>query len=327
MVAALLALTGVAIWQYRRPAPPPAIDWPSVSHQDLVIAALRLDVQEAGPGLALRHLTQLAERDTSVVPLTHVYAHGIGRYSLLVRGLRAYADCTPQFESGCYHGLIEAYVHSLPQLGEINGVCNRISYSEAARRECAHGLGHGLWSRLPYREALTHCDALDSIAAEECRDGVFMQQSGETHLHHAASHDMQAMQSLRCEDEPARYRRACWHYQGRLAVVHGYPAAFAMCDAAGGDADACYWGLGKWIAWTSTSDDQIPARCAQGRRVGACMAGAATHLINRDWTTERAERLCRASPPAGQVACDATVTERKAILAKGRSSPPLTQPR
>ena len=326
MVAALLALAGVAIWQYRRPAPPPAIDWPSVSHQDLVTAALRLDVQEGGPGLALRHLTQLAERDTSVVSLTHVYAHGIGRYSLLVRGLLAYGDCTPQFESGCYHGLIEAYVHSLPQLGEINGVCNRISYSEAARRECAHGLGHGLWSRLPYQAALTHCDALDSIAAEECRDGVFMQRSGSTeHASHAA-HAAHAVQSLHCQDEAARYRHACWHYQAWLVVTHGYPAAFATCDAAADYADDCYWGLGKWIAWTSANDDEIPARCSQGRRLGACLAGAAEHFIDKDWTTERAERLCRASPHAGQAACDETVAGRKAIIAKGRSSSPVTQP-
>jgi hypothetical protein len=318
LVAALLALTGVAIWQYRRPTARVAINWGSASRQDLITAALDLDVQEGGPRLALRHLTELAARDTSVTPLGHIYAHDLGRYALHVRGIDAFAECTPQFESGCYHGMIEAYVHDLPQLGEVSRVCDRVAGSEAARRECSHGLGHGLWFRLPYREALTYCDAMDSIAAAECRDGVFMQRSGSAeHSSHAAhsAHAAHDVQSLRCQDEPARYRHACWHYQAWLVVAHGYPAAFATCDGAADYVDDCYWGLGKWIAWTSASDDEIPARCSRGQRLGACLAGAAEHLIDKDWTTARAERLCRASPAAGRAACDATVAERKTIIA------------
>jgi hypothetical protein len=164
---------------------------------------------------------------------------------------------------------------------------------------------------------------MDSIAAEECRDGVFMQRSGRTEH---ASHAAHVGHSLHCQDEPARYRRACWHYQAWLVVAHGYPAAFATCDAAADYADDCYWGLGKWIAWTSANDDQIPARCSQGQRLGACLAGAAEQLIDKDWTTARADRLCRASPPAGRVACDATVAERKAIMAGAKWKPSMHQP-
>jgi hypothetical protein len=282
-----------------------------MSRGDLITGALYLDVQEGGPRLALRHLADLAASDSNANSLSHVYAHDVGRYAFRALGLSAYASCTPEFESGCYHGLIEAYVHRVQNLDEITRVCDRIAGSEPARRECAHGLGHGLWFRLPYREALTYCDGLDSIASDQCRDGVFMQRAGATH------HAMHEAHDLHCDAEPALYRAACWHYQPRLMVPRGYPAAFAMCDRAGVYANDCYWGLGKWIAGTARSDAEIVARCREGLRMGTCMAGAATHLMNRDWTTAHAEHLCHAGAPAARAVCDSTVIERKALLHHG----------
>src|SRR5215208_709656 len=258
---ALIVLTSIAVWQYPRgtTSPRPEISWANVSKHDLVTAALYLDVQEGGPRLALTHLASLALRDTSIQARAHAYAHEIGRYAVGRRDWdpRVYAECTPQFEAGCYHGLVEAYLNHLPKLDEtaLRPLCDRISGSlvpEVARRECAHGLGHGLWFRLhgDYTEALSQCDGLpNSAAQEECRDGVFMQRAGAVgvHAHHHSSGMVPA--TLNCPQEPVRYRKACWQYQGRLFVAAGgYPKAFTECDAAAEYLSVCYWGLGKWIA-------------------------------------------------------------------------------
>jgi hypothetical protein len=331
MACVLLALSGVAIWQYSRAIPAsPAVNWAGVPRRDLVTAALYLDVQEGGPGLALEHLAVLAERDTAITAYSHAYAHEVGRYALAQNGWdpRIYATCTPRFRSGCYHGLIEAHVNHMPRLDqtELAKLCDLIVgplTPEVARRECAHGLGHGLWFRLrgKYREALVFCDQLSTpTGQEECRDGVFMQRAGSGVMHsHGATATTRV--SLSCSAEPPPYRNACWHYQGRLFVpAGGYSKAFAECSAAAEYVTVCYWGLGKWIAGQVTNaggtNEDVIVLCSKGQpaMLGACLAGAVEALVDENWTTERAERLCRSSPKAGQVACHAKLRERSAIL-------------
>jgi len=335
MACLLLVLSGVAIWQYSRAVPaPPTVDWPGVPRSDLVTAALYLDVQEGGPRLALGHLADLARRDKAIRELGHGYAHDVGRYALRWHkgDPGVFAECTPQFYAGCYHGLIESYINQTAQLNQsdVSQLCDRIVGTiipEVARRECAHGLGHGLWFRLKgnYRQALSYCDHLaGSISQEECRDGVFMQRAGADpgHVH---SHRSSAVPvSLECTKEPPRYSRACWHYQGRLFVEgQDYRKAFKVCDAAGDYVEVCYWGLGKWIAGRVTiaggTNDQIVALCGQGQneRLGTCVAGAAETLVDENWTIEPGERLCRFSPKASQAECRAKLRERSAILGAG----------
>jgi hypothetical protein len=335
----ILTLTAVAIWQNSRAIPTPrAIDWTGIPRRDLVTAALFLDVQEGGPGLALRHLADLAARDAGIRKLGHGYAHDVGRYALRWQEWdpHVYAQCTPEFYAGCYHGLIEAYVHHITSLdsSELSRLCDQIVGSvtaQVARRECAHGLGHGLWFRLHggYTEALTYCDQLASPATqEECRDGVFMQRAG-PEMEHGHSHGATSpLSSLRCAQEPVRYRRACWHYEGRRFVEPaGYGKAFAKCNAAGEYVSVCYWGLGKWIAGQVRSaqgtNQDIIALCSQGPsgRLGDCLAGAAETLVDENWTTEPGERFCRESPESGQAACYAKLRERSAILRSVQNIP------
>jgi len=334
LASALLVLTAVAVWQNWRATsiPQATVDWSALPRRDLVTAALYLDVQEGGPRLALTHLASLALRDTALNAHGHAYAHEIGRYALARHGWdpRVYAECTPQFEAGCYHGLVEAYLNHLPKLDEaaLGALCNHISGSvapEVARRECAHGLGHGLWFRFhgQYTEALSKCDGLTGSAAQgECRDGVFMQRAGAegAHSHHNSSEVVPA--TLNCPQEPVRYRTACWQYQGRLFVrAGGYHKAFTQCDAAAEYVTVCYWGLGKWIAdqvrGAGGGNEQIIRVCGEGQphMLGACLAGAAENLVDENWTTGPAERLCSVSPDRGKAACYAKLAERRAILA------------
>jgi len=332
MACLFLALSGVAIWQYSRAVPGPlAVDWAGVPRPDLVTAALYLDVQEGGPKLALRQLADLASRDTAIAAMGHAYAHEVGRYALVRHRWdpHVYAECTPGFRSGCYHGVVEAYVSHTPRLDrvELAQLCDQIAgpvTPEVARRECAHGLGHGLWFRLrgEYADALSYCDHLTSPTAQgECRDGVFMQRAGGPGATHAHGSHQSAPVSLNCAEEPAGYRPACWHYQGRLFVLAGgYPKAFTECHAATEYVGICYRGIGKWIAGqidnAGGTDEQIVALCRQGRpdMLGACLGGAVEALVDEDWTTEHAERLCLASPAVGKVGCYAKLGERIGIL-------------
>jgi hypothetical protein len=337
MASALLGLTLIAVWQESRMRPPePPLNWSTVGRRDLVTAALFLDVQEGGPGLALEHLAQLAARDSGISEFGHVYAHEIGRYALARRGWdpAVYAECTPRFESGCYHGVVEAYVGHAPLDSTVlRRLCERIvgqMTPEVARRECAHGLGHGLWFRLRgrHREALTYCDHLmAAVSQEECRDGVFMQRAGTAtaHAHHSTG---SAPVSLRCSEEPAPYRHACWHYQGSvfLTAAGGVTSsALSECDSAGDYAGVCYWGMGKTLAdrvrGAGGTNQQIIDLCSRGKAamLGACLAGAVENLVDENWTTGGAETLCRDSPTVAKASCYTKLGERIGILYPSRS--------
>jgi hypothetical protein len=103
-------------------------------------------------------------------------------------------------------------------------------------------------------------------------------------------------------------------------LAGGYPKAFIACEAAAEYVGICYRGIGKWIAGqvdnAGGTDEQIVALCRQGRpdMLGACLGGAVEALVDEEWTTEHAERLCLASPAGGKVGCYAKLQERTAIL-------------
>jgi hypothetical protein len=329
MATALITLAAVATWQYSRMGA--ALGRRPLGRQELVQAALRIDVKEGGPGRAIHHLAQLAAGDPAINALGHVYAHQVGQDALVLHGWDPgiYAECTPRFQSGCYHGVVEAYVaHASLDRTDLSQLCERIAgkaTAEVARRECAHGIGHGLWFRLHgrHREALAYCDGLTTaVAEEECRDGVFMQRAGGAmgHSHHPLS---EGPESLACPGEPARYQHACWHYQGGVILTAAgqvTPRAFDECNAAGGFVPVCYWGIGKWIAnrvrGLGGTDQDIIALCGQGQAamLGACIAGAVENLVDENWTTGEADRLCRVSPTLVKAACYGKLGERVGIL-------------
>ena len=101
--------------------------------------------------LALGALTSLADKDKQVQADGHVYTH--------IVGIRAWApgrdvgkvfdSCSGLFQSGCYHGVIQAYFTSDGSVDstEVSWFCDMMETTRTnrwLRFQCVHGIGHGL---------------------------------------------------------------------------------------------------------------------------------------------------------------------------------------
>ena len=156
--------------------------------------------------VALGALAALAADYPDIQREGHGYTHVIG-----IRAWHPGADvnaifrsCNGLFQSGCYHGVIQAY---LTQGGAVDsaravGLCNAIAAEESdrwMRFQCVHGIGHGFemaWNwDLP--KALKGCDWLRTKWDQySCYGGVFMENAvasmpGGSH-HHTAVHALAA---------------------------------------------------------------------------------------------------------------------------------------
>jgi hypothetical protein len=155
--------------------------------------------------VALGALAALAANYPDVARDGHGYTHVIG-----IRAWHPGADvgaifrsCNGLFQSGCYHGVIQAY---LMQGGSVDSaravrLCNEVAPEEKDRWllfQCVHGLGHGFemaWNwELP--KALKGCDWLRTKWDQySCYGGVFMENAVASMPgghHHTAVHALSA---------------------------------------------------------------------------------------------------------------------------------------
>ena len=148
-------------------------------------ATLHTILAPRGVHVAMEALARMTALDTSVARDGHVYAHGIGisAYHGASTMAATFAECTPLHQSGCYHGVIQAYFADVQAHG--GGITTQTV--DAACREqtdawllfqCAHGVGHGLTALYGHDlpRALTGCDLLSTgYQREACYGGVFME--------------------------------------------------------------------------------------------------------------------------------------------------------
>lgn len=155
--------------------------------------------------VALGALAALAADYPEVQREGHGYTHVIGIRAWQPGGdvNAIFRSCNGLFQSGCYHGVIQAY---LTQGGAVDSarsvaLCNAIAPEETdrwMRFQCVHGIGHGFemaWNwDLP--KALKGCDWLRTKWDQySCYGGVFMENAvasmpGEHH--HTAVHALAA---------------------------------------------------------------------------------------------------------------------------------------
>lgn len=154
-----------------------------------------------GVGSAMQRLEQIAELSPEVRRDGHVFAHAIGlaAFSTAEEVGRTFGECSPAFQSGCYHGVIQSYFadhverHGAEHLdaATVNALCANYRDDPSDRWQlfqCAHGIGHGLTMVFDHHlpRALQGCDLiLSPWEREGCYGGAFMENIVQaTHPHH-----------------------------------------------------------------------------------------------------------------------------------------------
>ncbi len=134
--------------------------------------------------LAMASLDILGRQDPMVRRFGHDFSHVIGinawRPGKDIGGV--YAQCTELFQSGCYHGVVQAYfAYQGTDSATVAALCrgNPVMRDNAwLHFQCVHGIGHGLVQsytmNLP--RALAGCDMLGNYYdSESCYGGAFME--------------------------------------------------------------------------------------------------------------------------------------------------------
>jgi hypothetical protein len=252
--------------------------------------------------LAMGTLSRLATLDLDTKRDGHVYAHGIGIAAGKRGGdvAKTFSMCDESNQSGCYHGVIQAYFDAAKTIGpkEVNALCEPFRGANGdrwLRFQCVHGMGHGLTMiyahDLPM--ALKGCDLLtDDWDRLSCYGGAFMENIvNVTNPHHPAhglgehtSMHMEGMAGMEgmnrggqpfkaidpkdplypCSIMADRYLESCYEMQTSIILYlnHGDMAATAKtCDKAPGYMKfVCYQSLGRDISSYSLQDHPTAIR-------------------------------------------------------------------
>lgn len=148
--------------------------------------------------LAMTSLEVLSDRDPGIRARGHDYTHvvGINAWQPGKDVSAIYEQCTALFQSGCYHGVVQAYLDANgADSANVANLCDIINVTRTnlwLRFQCVHGLGHGLVQarQLHLRQALEGCDWLfDDWDEESCYGGAFMEfiVAGRGQSHHPHS--------------------------------------------------------------------------------------------------------------------------------------------
>jgi hypothetical protein len=163
-----------------------AADTLPISGADPAVRPAFLAAREHGVRTGLDTLAALAARDEALGMRGHELAHALGRFAMSERrDLAVLRECTPVFQSGCFHGALEGYflAGGTVDRASVGGICGERAEPERPgyeRLECWHGLGHGLMVRYAgdIGQVLPLCDVLQTpLARRECQDGAFMERA------------------------------------------------------------------------------------------------------------------------------------------------------
>ena len=331
-------------------------DWSGVSSRDLNIAAVFLTARDLGVSRAMDSLQSLSIADTTFRNDGHMIAHSLGRFAIANShgNPSVLSQCRPTFQAGCYHGVLEGYLASLPKVDAdaTTQLCAALIKPDSSRfpgTECAHGLGHGFVEALGYKldAALGSCDKFtDGELKSECHDGVFMENAvhglGNTGMNvgdsamgahmHMMSHAAPTMTAFRasdlkfpCDSVASRYQPSCWSYQPLvIAKLSNYDldkTLDACAQAPAASQAACYQGFGKQsLQWLSWSYSKVFSTCERaGRHAADCIAGGVEGLVDVTLDASRALGFCSAAPDAQQSRCFQYVGARVAGMRATRA--------
>ena len=261
-------------------------------------------ISTRGVKVAMGTLHRLGDLEASVRQNSHVYAHGVGIMAGKMGGNvnETFASCTEIYQSGCYHGVIQAYFETVRSIdsSSVNGLC--APYAVAGgdrwlRFQCVHGMGHGLTMfyghNLP--QALGACDLLgDGWDRESCFGGAFMENVvNATNPHHPASH----LHSSRADSTaPAEDHAAMHHDHGGGRPAAAAPVAFQALDS---------------------TDHHYPCSVMAGRYQMACYIMQSSVMLKyNNGDVAKTARDCEAAPGRNRYYCHQSL---------GRDISPLSQ--
>jgi len=300
-------------------------------------------LQMEGTEQALTALEQITAQDPEALREAHPLVHHIGQRSFVRYGTApaALSHCRDVFWSGCYHGVLQGYLSSLPTVEpqDILPLCpvsETVSAYSFQRYNCLHGLGHGLTIQFRYDllKSLAFCDALlGSWDRESCYGGVFMENivtfqqarqassSGGHHHQEATSflnpHDL----LYPCSVLNAKYLQACYLMQTSAVLTflnYDFAQAFTQCARVEGEHQTtCYRSLGRDISgFTLRDSGRVNELCrlGQGDQVRQCFIGAVKDFILTDASPDPGLALCRSLDGPFKKDCYATVGEMSVPL-------------
>ncbi len=306
--------------------------------------------------LALGALNLLGQRDEMIRRFGHDYSHviGINAWTPGENLGEVYLQCSELFQSGCYHGVIQAFfAHQGTDSASVAALCRDtpgISNSGWLRFQCVHGIGHGLVQtytmNLP--RALGGCDMLgNNWDAESCYGGAFMEfiVGGRGQSHHVhlppkqdsapgGGVDHQGMDHVPfkvreptdllypCSVLGARYQRACYQMQAGLIVERtglDFVKVAAVCDTAPLEMRrTCYQGIGTYVSGVTNRDPEESIRlCTQGatRYVPWCFVGLVKNFVDVTANPDDGLALCRKLGPVDiATSCYHAVGEEASVL-------------
>lgn len=198
-------------------------------------ARLLDELAAAGAGAALQMLESLAAADRAVRAQAHVLTHAIGinAYTPGENFTDVFGECTELFQSGCYHGVVQAYFIAMGEPNEemVAGLCKPYEADPADRWrlfQCLHGLGHGLTMYYGHHllMALEGCDLLTTgWNRNSCYGGAFMENVvNATAPHHPAAELVSAGAAAEGgagEGAEASDHGAGAHDHGAMAMAEG----------------------------------------------------------------------------------------------------------
>lgn len=318
-------------------------DHPAIPSNDPTIAALQVMLREQGTEQALAQLEELAARDQQVLSRAHDIAHSLGKYSFAhYRSAQvAFGNCRETFQSGCYHGVMEAYFEANPnvQPTEVTALCGSVAADTryVVRFQCLHGLGHGLTFHFEH-DIMQALDLCDYLATEwdrsSCYGGVFMENvifnwqqrfgTPEQMHHQAGDHKIFVKPGdplYPCNALAERYLRECYMMQSSVVLMfngYDFAKAFKACDTAPSQyVSVCYQSMGRDISGHTLRDGTKSLQlCMLGNPThrAFCFVGAVKNFIDIDWRIDKGLSFCASVPEDSKWTCNRAIGEQVASI-------------
>jgi hypothetical protein len=280
-----------------------------------------------GAEAAYTALEDLGKIDSVLQAQGHPIAHELGAYALTAYGTidTTLANCSYKVFGGCFHGALQSYFASLPQI-DASVIQGLPCPSDTLFRQytCLHGVGHGLMLATGNNltQSLPLCDDLPtSFGQGSCWGGAFMENvvgymenaSGTAHHHGSIPQVYYANASdpqYPCDIVADKYKDSCWLIQTSLILyLHGGDFSYLakVCPQTGAWNLTCYQSMGRDASDYALNDPpKVVSYCAlaldaAGR--AACIRGFAADIVLNFVSPERGIAACKQLPDVDKAPC------------------------